>query len=92
MSSPFSKPKIKIDVKSGSDQSKNQLKSAMIEADEVCSIVSEGQPKTYSNDRCVYYSGFNDEPGQENIQHDSCVVVKEGSTLDEKSGDDTCII
>lgn len=84
----------RIDVRSGSAESKAQLRKYMSEADETCQAVSTGQSKKYENVRCLYYSGYNDQPGQEDVQHDSC-VIKQGSgknIFDQFGGDNICHI
>ena len=90
----------RIDVRSGSSESKSLLRKYKRVADDTCKAVSAGQSKRYKNIRCLYYSGYclyysgyNDQPGQEDVQHDSCVIEKgSGKNVFGQWGDNICYI
>ena len=83
----------RIDVRSGSSESKSLLREYVRVADDTCKAVSAGQSKRYKNIRCLYYSGYNDQPGQENVQHDSCVIKKgSGKNVFGQWGENICYI
>ena len=83
----------RIDVQSGSSESKSLLRKYKRVADDTCKAVSAGDSKRYENERCLYYSGYNDQPGQENVQHDFCVLVKgSGKNRFDQGGDKICFI